>query len=503
VDKRIKVGISSCGFSEILATFNENAAQSAIGGQALYGLAKIGRSTDYLAFLAPRPFLMTRGLWEYGGQSNPQSKWFLASKNHVEKTKEIENYARKRYHQLSASENLKTIYFDEAGGNHAFPPGIKKQAYKWLDSYLKDDKGTPGTQKDIIDVRYNKKQGIEHTKDSFLVKENELLKVLGDFPTPPSLNMNLLESVKLDGGVRHKIEYSVEEANPLFNSPSDKVLAYLFVPDHSEGQKLPAVIAIHQEGITQTNPIGTFSTGKLEPAGLGGDEGLHYGLELFRRGYVVICPDQFSHCERRRIKDTFTAGSEMERDFFLSELWIGQLLLSRRTGIGKRVYDLMRAADILCSLDYVDQKRIGAIGHSEGGNYLVYFMFVDKRIKVGVSSCGFFDLLATYHENAPSEPLCNPSNLALPGLTKIGKSADYIALLAPRPILMTRGLWEYGKTSKIEQDNSKKYITETENIERYARQRYILKSSTSKRTKAIILFLQKLNNRPINGWIDI
>jgi len=280
---------------------------------------------------------------------------------------------------------------------------------------------------------------------------------------------------------------SVEEANPLFNSPLDKVSAYLFIPDHSEGQKLPAVVAIHQEGITQTNPIGTFSTGKLEPAGLGGDEGLHYGLELFRRGYVVICPDQFSHCERRRIKDTFTAGSEMERDFFLSELWIGQLLLSRRTGIGKRIYDLMRAADILCSLDYVDQKRIGAIGHSEGGNYLVYFMFVDKRIKVGVSSCGFFDLFATYHENAQSEPLYNPSNLALPGLTKIGKSADYIALLAPRPILMTRGLWEYGKTSETEQYNSKKYIAETENIERYARKSYIQMNANRK-------ILEKIQN---------
>jgi len=79
----------------------------------------------------------------------------------------------------------------------------------------------------------------------------------------------------------------------------------------------------------------------------------------------------------------------------------GQLILNGRTGLGKRIYDLMRASDVLYSLDEIDKNRIGAIAHSGGGNYLVLFMFVDKRVKLGVSSCGFNDLIDTYNYITP------------------------------------------------------------------------------------------------------
>jgi len=138
-------------------------------------------------------------------------------------------------------------------------------------------------------------------------KEEQLLKILGNFPTPPPLQIETLESVKLDAGWRHKIEYIAEQADPLFDRPIDKIRAYLFVPDHKEGQKLPAIIAIHQDG-PHTH------LGKLEPVGLAGDADQHYGLELFKRGYVVICPDRFPHAERRRIPNPDTAGSDRMRD---------------------------------------------------------------------------------------------------------------------------------------------------------------------------------------------
>lgn len=59
------------------------------------------------------------------------------SSQHVAETKDIEDYAKRRYSQLSTSENLKAIYLDEGGGNHAFPPKVRQQAYLWLDSHLK------------------------------------------------------------------------------------------------------------------------------------------------------------------------------------------------------------------------------------------------------------------------------------------------------------------------------------------------------------------------------
>ncbi|MFB0525819.1 MAG: alpha/beta hydrolase family protein [Phycisphaerae bacterium] len=293
-------------------------------------------------------------------------------------------------------------------------------------------------------------------------KEEQLLKILGNFPTSPPLQIETLESVKLDAGWRHKIEYIAEQADPLFDRPIDKIRAYLFVPDHREGQKLPAIVAIHQDG-HRTH------LGKLEPAGLAGDKDQQYGLELFKRGYVVICPDRMRHAERRRIPDAESAKTDMVRDNSLAVQWCGQLILSGRTYYGKEIYDLMRATDVLYSLDYVDKNKIGAIGHSGGGNILVYYMFVDKRVKVGVSSCGFFELLNHYNENAPK---AQTVGFALPGLAEIGKSADYLALLAPRPFLMTRGKWECGKANEAERSYSSQHVTETKDIEDYVKQRY-------------------------------
>jgi hypothetical protein len=39
--------------------------------------------------------------------------------------------------KMPVSDRLKTIYFDENGGFHAFPPKVNETVYAWLDSYLK------------------------------------------------------------------------------------------------------------------------------------------------------------------------------------------------------------------------------------------------------------------------------------------------------------------------------------------------------------------------------
>ncbi len=281
--------------------------------------------------------------------------------------------------------------------------------------------------------------------------------VLGDFPEPPPLQLAVVETASIEGGVRQLIEYVVEEGDPRFDRPVDKVRAYLFIPDHAEGDRLPAIVAIHQDG-----PL--THLGKAEPAGLGGAEDQHYGLELFQRGYVVICPDRYYHAERRRIPDAANAGSQMMRDLGLWLKWAGQLILSGRTHFGKEAYDLMRAVDVLSTLEFVDRDRIGAIGHSAGGNVLVYLMFMDERVKVGVSSCGFYELMEDFNDRDRS---FSNSVFAIPGLAKIGRSADYLAHIAPRPVLMTRGMRELST-----EEGSQEHVESTRQIEAFARQRY-------------------------------
>lgn len=288
------------------------------------------------------------------------------------------------------------------------------------------------------------------------------MQTLGDMPTRPPVNLKVLESVKLDAGWRHKVEYRAEPADPRFAAPPDQVRAYLFVPEHSKDDRLPAVVAIHQDG-PQSH------IGKSEPAGLAGDKNQYYGLELFQRGYVVLCADRFGHAERRRVVSNDINSIDPDRDNDLLNHRVGQLLLAGRSFLGKEVYDLMLAVDVLHSLAYVDRGRIAALGHSAGGNSLVYFMFADPRVKAGVSSCGLFSMMRFFSEAAPKKRL---AAIALPNLAKWGDSGDYLAGIAPRPILLTRGLWEWGKDGD-EGRYSREHVQETRAMEAQAGKRYV------------------------------
>jgi len=292
-------------------------------------------------------------------------------------------------------------------------------------------------------------------------RRDALLGLLGEMPARPQPAVQVLESTKLEGGRRDKVEFLSEPASALFATPVDRIRAYLFVPDRDHGQRQPAIIAIHQDG-PQSN------IGKSEPAGLAGDRNLFYGLELFQRGYVVLCPDRFQHAERRRTSPNDITSIDAERDDELFNHWVGQLLLGGRNMLGKEVYDLMVATDVLGSLPYVDRDRMGAIGHSAGGNALVYFMFADPRIKVGVSSCGLFDMLRFFRQDAPKKRM---AATALPGLAKVGDSADYLAFLAARPIMLTRGLWEWGSDGE-DARHSKEHVQETRDMQAQAARHY-------------------------------
>lgn len=295
----------------------------------------------------------------------------------------------------------------------------------------------------------------------------QLLKLLGRMPEKPALQIDTLEKTRLEKGWRYKIRYLAEDTNVLFHTPKDYIPAYLFIPDAPKGNKVPAIVAIHQDGPR-------YFLGKSEPAGLGGDADQHYGLELFERGYVVICPDRFYHAERRRIPHPDSLSDYGNLSDLANMHWAGQLLMEGRTSAGKEVYDLRRTLDVLCKADIVDTARIGAIGHSAGGYALAYFMFADKRIKAGVSSCGVFELMDWYDEQGVRKRY---SDNAIPGLAGVGRTSDYIGYIAPRPFLMTRGLYEWGAGSDKEKLESTKHVEMTRLLEAEAGRYYKAKKA--------------------------
>lgn len=182
-----------------------------------------------------------------------------------------------------------------------------------------------------------------------------LERVMGPFPNPArrvALDVKILDDVQLeDGLVRRKLTYQ--------SDATDRVAAYLFVPDRSAGQqKLPAVLCLQQ----------TTAAGKSEPAGLAGDPSLHYALHLARRGYITLAPD-------------YPGFGDSKYDFSTNHGYV--------SGSMKAVWDNVRAVDLLESLPEVEPTKIGVIGHSLGGHNAMFTAVFEPRLRVIVSSCGF------------------------------------------------------------------------------------------------------------------
>ena len=155
--------------------------------------------------------------------------------------------------------------------------------------------------------------------------------------------------------VRRLISYSSE--------PGSRVTAHLLVPKQAlaGAVKAPAVLALHQ-----THPLGARVV-----VGLGQSPNDEYGLDLVRRGYVVLAPP-------------YPLLADYQPD-------LGTL--GYQSGTMKAIWDNMRGLDLLASLPFVKTNGFGAIGHSLGGHNAVFTAAFDERIQVVVSSCGLDSFL--------------------------------------------------------------------------------------------------------------
>lgn len=165
------------------------------------------------------------------------------------------------------------------------------------------------------------------------------------------LDLKVEEEVDCGDYVRRLISYASE--------PGGRVPAYLLVPKLAlnSTKQFPGVLALHQ-----THPLG-----QKVVVGLGQSTNDEYGVELVRRGYVVLAPP-------------YPLLANYQPDL---------KKLGYASGTMKAIWDNLRGLDLLESLPYVQRGRFGAIGHSLGGHNSLYTAAFDERIKIVASSCGF------------------------------------------------------------------------------------------------------------------
>ena len=247
----------------------------------------------------------------------------------------------------------------------------------------------------------------------------ELWRRLGGLPQRCDLALEKIEEVDLGDVVREVVRYQLE--------PGEWVSSYILRPKDIK-EPLPGVLALHGHGAN-------YATGKMEPADLwpknmpyGPPAYYGWGLELARRGYVVICQDQICFESRNWKKTKFSDGSLHERFEGLSRLAQG------RTLMGKVGFDISRQVDVLVSREDVLTERIGAMGHSGGGAKSYTGCLYDPRIKAIVSNCGICSRLAKLR-NFRGMSLTS----ILPGLTELGDQAAAVACMVPRAVLLING----------------------------------------------------------------
>ncbi len=205
----------------------------------------------------------------------------------------------------------------------------------------------------------------------------------------------------------------------------ERIRCYLLLPKNV-CLPVPAAITLHP-----TTPLGkeqTVGNGTSDR-----DKQMSYALHLVNMGIATLSYDIFGANQRcyKNLKDFDTSG-------FYEEFpdWSVR---------GKDIWDVSRAVDLLEMQEEIDESKIGCIGHSQGGGITIDTMVLEKRIKVGVSSCGYL----------PSRLSKNPFNwcrtegwVGIPNLRPFaicGKLYpidlhEKIAMIAPRRIMVQMAL---------------------------------------------------------------
>ena len=200
----------------------------------------------------------------------------------------------------------------------------------------------------------------------------------------------------------------------------DSISAFLLVPN-GLSQAAPAVVVHHQHN-------GERHFGKSEVCGLVGDPFQAFGPALAGKGIIVLAPDSLCF-EDRRSQCTGTAPHPDDWLQHYNEM--SYRLLRGDTLMRKVLEDAELAVSLLAGMEAVDAGRIGILGHSYGGNTVLFQSALDERVRYACSSgaaCSFRDkiLHGTAIEMAE----------VLPGVLERFDIEVLLGLTAPRPALV-------------------------------------------------------------------
>ncbi|MCO5206398.1 MAG: acetylxylan esterase [Anaerolineae bacterium] len=199
----------------------------------------------------------------------------------------------------------------------------------------------------------------------------------------------------------------------------DAIAAYLLLPEGSG--PFSAVVAHHQHN-------GERHLGKSEVCGLVGDPLQAFGPKLAQRGIAVLAPDSICFEDRRKNVRGVEVNSADTMQHF-NELCYR--LLRGDTLMRKVLDDSARAVSMLLQHPAIDASRIGILGHSYGGNTVLFHAALDERIRFACSSgaaCSYAYKMAHGYGIEMAE--------VIPDFATRFDIVDLVTCFAPRPALI-------------------------------------------------------------------
>jgi dienelactone hydrolase len=231
--------------------------------------------------------------------------------------------------------------------------------------------------------------------------------MLGPMPRAVPLD---LETTEVVDGREYRRERVVFDTEATMSVP-----AYLLVPN-ARTEPGPAVLAVHGHGPGKSVVCAT------EPGVYGED----YAHALARAGYVVLAPDLRGFGER---------VDRMPPDRYHCDWDLVCATMAGVVPLGRDLWDLQRALDVLGAHPLVDADRMGVAGFSFGATCALFLRAVDARVRAGVVS-GYFSSWQAAH----TVPWNMCGSQVMPAQLGELEHLDVACLAAPRPLLVETGV---------------------------------------------------------------
>ncbi len=230
----------------------------------------------------------------------------------------------------------------------------------------------------------------------------KLRRIFGPFPRRTPLNLRKT-------GTLHRKDHTVEKL--IFESrPGFFVTANLYLPMGTG--PFPAVLV----------PCGHSANGKAYA------EYQTFARTFARKGFVALIYDPVSQGERANQYGDACGGNCC----FEHNMAGNQMTLVGDFFGSWRLWDGIRALDLLLARPEVDKSRVGVSGCSGGGTMTVYLTAVDKRIAFAAPDCFVTDYLSNTENELPADAEQVPPGMLSEGLDM----ADFIIAYAPRPTIL-------------------------------------------------------------------